>query len=59
MVASRGKKSLILFVCFVSMNGSLESVSMASDLKSEEDLDKALENMTVEGKLSISTTLSD
>lgn len=35
------------------MNGSLESVSMASDLKSEEDLDKALENMTVEGKLSI------
>lgn len=35
------------------MDSSWESVSMASDLTSEEDLDKALENMTVEGKLSI------
>lgn len=41
-------------VSFVSMSGSLETVSMASDQTSEEEhLDIALANMTVEGKLSL------
>lgn len=36
------------------MSGSLETVSMESDQTSEEEhLEKALANMTVEGKLSL------